>query len=90
MICVALAYIALISVAAIVLTVADKIAARRGGERVPERTLLFIGWVGGAAAMLTIMLAIRHKTKKAKFMILLPTAIVIHVIAVILFIKYFG
>ena len=90
MIYVVLPYLAVISVVAAAVTVADKIAAKRGRSRAPERTLLLIGWAGGAAVMFLTMLLIRHKTRKAKFMLLLPAAIVIHIILLILLFRFFA
>lgn len=72
-------YLAAVSVAAVAMTVSDKIAAKHGAERVPERVLLFTGAIGGAAAMFVTMLLIRHKTKKPKFMISLPVLAVAHI-----------
>jgi len=61
---------------AIILTLHDKRAARRGARRVPERTLLLVCALGGSAAMLATMRVIRHKTKHAKFMVGIPVMIV--------------
>ena len=71
-----------VSVVAIIVTVWDKIAAKAGKRRVPEATLLWVGFFGGAAAMLATMKLIRHKTRKAKFMVGLPLMLVLHVLAV--------
>lgn len=50
--------------------------------RIPEATLLLISALGGSVAMLLTMLSIRHKTKKAKFMVGIPLIIVLQVAAV--------
>ena len=77
-----------ISLVAVVVTVWDKLAAKRRARRIPEATLLWIGFLGGAEAMLGTMKLIRHKTRKPKFMIGLPLMIVLHIAAVAwLFIK---
>ena len=65
-------WLALISLISIIVTVADKSAARRGRRRVPERTLLLLSALGGAVAMYITMHLIRHKTRKAKFMVGIP------------------
>jgi uncharacterized membrane protein YsdA (DUF1294 family) len=70
----------LISAVSIIMTVYDKWAAKRKKRRVPERTLLSLGIVGGAAAMYLTMKMIRHKTKKKKFMVGLPLEILLHVL----------
>lgn len=84
---IAIIYFALISLVAIVVTVADKAAAKKGAWRVPEATLMLIGLFGGALAMLITMKTIRHKTKHMKFMIGLPLEIALHaaIICVVLF-----
>lgn len=70
----------LISAVSIIMTVYDKWAAKRKKRRVPERTLLSLGFIGGAAAMYLTMKCIRHKTKKKKFMVGLPLEILLHVL----------
>ena len=45
-----LVWLAVISVTAAVVTLYDKIAAKKGAWRIPEKTLLMIGVLGGAAA----------------------------------------
>ena len=74
-------YILAISFVAIVVTAWDKHAAKAGIRRIPEATLLWIAFFGGAAAMLVTMKLIRHKTRKAKFMVGIPLIMVLHVLA---------
>lgn len=71
-------YLAAINIAAVVAAYADKRRAIRGRWRIPERTLLLLGFFGGAAGELLAMLLIRHKTKHAKFMLLLPLFCLLH------------
>lgn len=59
-------------------TISDKRRARTRRWRIPEAWLLGIGAVGGAPVMLCCMLAIRHKTRHAKFMLTLPVFTVLH------------
>ena len=68
-------YFAAISLLAVILTVHDKRVARRQKPRVRERTLLLVALFGGAIAMLLAILAVRHKTRHAKFMAGLPMMI---------------
>ncbi len=68
-------WLAAVSGLAVILTLHDKRAARRGARRVPERTLLLVCALGGSAAMLAAMRVIRHKTKHAKYMIGIPVMI---------------
>jgi len=80
-----LAYLVVISVVAIIITVRDKSIAKRNENlerkkrRVPERTLLIIAALGGSLAMYITMHKIRHKTKHAKFMIGIPVIMFLQV-----------
>lgn len=71
-------YLAVMALVSVIVTVADKLSAKRGGWRVPEVTLMTLGLFGGALPMFVTMKTIRHKTKHKKFMIGLPLEIVLH------------
>ena len=47
----------------------DKLQAKRGARRVPERTLLLLALAGGALGGWAGMLIWRHKTRHASFWI---------------------
>lgn len=56
-----------------VLMLYDKWAARRKPRaRVPEAALVWLAMCGGAPAMWVTMYLVRHKTRKAKFVVLFP------------------
>ena len=59
-----IAYLLIISLVAVVVTIVDKLSAIAQKRRVPERTLLTLSLLGGSVAMLVTMLIIRHKTRK--------------------------
>lgn len=85
-----LIYLTLISLVAIIITVADKYAAKKGMWRIPEATLMLIGLLGGATAMFITMRTVRHKTKHKKFMIGLPLMIALHAALICLIVfKFF-
>lgn len=67
----------------VILTIADKLQAKHGGRRVPERTLIILGLIGGALPMYLTMRAIRHKTLHKKFMIGLPAIMILHILLLI-------
>lgn len=70
-----LGYILIISLAAVIVTAADKVKSRRGRWRIPEATLFGVALIGGAAAMYVTMRLIRHKTRHRRFMWGLPLII---------------
>ena len=74
-----LVYLALISFAAIGITLLDKRSAKRGAGRVRERTLLLVAALGGSVAMLFAMRGARHKTQRAKFMLGIPLIIALQI-----------
>ena len=78
-------YIAVLWIISAFLTVYDKTAAKQGWWRTPERTLLWLGFLGGAGIMFPIMKLIRHKTQKKKFMISLPLFMAVHLLLVALY-----
>ena len=81
-------YLVLINVGNFLIFAIDKFLAKRGSnERIPESTLILLSAMGGAFGGLCSMYIFRHKTKHAKFYILLPLFLVLHVIVAILMIS---
>jgi len=69
-------WLALISLAAVCVTLYDKLASKRfPNHRTPEKTLFFIAWIGGSIVMYTTMHLVRHKTQHKSFMIGIPLII---------------
>lgn len=58
-----LAFIAVMSLLAIILYAGDKKKAKSGAWRTPEAVLLGFGFFGGAIGALIAMKSFRHKTK---------------------------
>lgn len=75
-------YAAVISLISVILTSVDKANAVRHKRRVPERTLMLFGFLGGAFAMYVTMKLIRHKTLHKKFMIGLPLEFIFHIVLI--------
>lgn len=76
-----LTYLAVISLVSSIVVIVDKTRSKIAGKRrVPEKTLMKLGALGGASAMLLTMLTIRHKTRHSKFMIGLPILILFHAV----------
>ena len=82
------AWIAVISVISVIVTVKDKISAKKKARRTRESTLLLLGALGGAFAMFVTMLLISHKTLHAKFMIPLPLFAVVHILILVVLISH--
>ncbi len=74
-------YLIFINILAIGATAIDKRYAIQGKrrKRIPESTLLMLALLGGCLSMYITMLTVRHKTKKPKFMIMLPIIIMLEV-----------
>ena len=83
-------YLIIISAAAVIITVYDKLAAKILPRlRIPENVLLLTGLMGGAAAEYITMQIIRHKTRHRKFMAGLPVMIVFHIIIIALLYRFY-
>lgn len=63
----------------------DKRRAKQHAQRTPEATLLWIAFLGGALGSLLGMQLVRHKTRKPKFQLLVPLALLLHATGWILF-----
>lgn len=78
----ALIYFVAISFVTLIITVLDKIFAKKNMRRIPEATLLSLALFGGALSEYITMKAIRHKTLHKKFMIGLPVIILLQAVSV--------
>ena len=66
----------------------DKMKAKKDKQRISEKTLFLLSFLGGALFMYITMRLIRHKTLHKKFMIGLPVIILIHAVLTIVLLKY--
>ena len=78
----ALIYLA-IGIVSVMVTVYDKVAAKKRKRRIPEQVLFFWAGIGGALPMLLTMKIINHKTRHKRFMLGLPAIIIVHTILAI-------
>jgi len=76
-------YYILINVLTFILMGHDKKNAIKKKERIPEMTLFTLSFLGGCIGTLLGMLIFHHKTKKFKFIILIPLSIMIHIMLLI-------
>ena len=81
---IALCWFALISLVTAIVTVSDKIKAKKGCFRIPEKVLFLLAVAGGSVAEYFTMRIIRHKTLHKRFMIGLPLIIILQLIAITL------
>lgn len=75
--------LAAINLVAFVLMGYDKHQARRGGGRIPERTLFLLAFFGGALGILLGMKAFRHKTQHKRFVYGVPALLAWNIGAVL-------
>lgn len=61
----------------------DKLAARKAWHRVPERTLLVFGVVGGWIGAILAQQIFRHKTQKQPFRTYFAVSVIFNVVAVL-------
>ena len=61
----------------------DKWKAKNNAWRIPENTLFGITALGGGIGTIVGMYTFRHKTKKAKFTIGLPTILILEIILIV-------
>lgn len=76
-----------INIAAFVLYGADKFFAKKDMWRISEKALIIVAAIGGAFGAYIGMQTFRHKTKHAKFNILIPVLMAVHLGVLVYFFK---
>lgn len=67
----------------------DKLKAQKGWWRIPEGTLMMLCLLGGGIGTIAGMYTFRHKTKKMKFTIGMPTILIAEIVGIVyVVIKY--
>ena len=73
-------YFIIVNILGFFLILIDKIKACKNKWRIKERTLIFLAILGSGPGEIISMLIFHHKTKKNKFIILIPIIIIIQTI----------
>ena len=68
----ALSALILVNIVGFAVCAADKRAAIRNKRRVRESALFLLALFGGATGVFISMMAFRHKTRKMRFIVLIP------------------
>ena len=77
-----LLYFIIVNAAAFLLMLVDKLKAKRGSWRIPERTLIGSALIGSIGALMG-MYTFRHKTKHLKFTVGIPVILVAQIVLAI-------
>lgn len=84
-----LLYLLIINVVGFLAMGIDKLKAKKDWWRIPEGTLMMLCLLGGGIGTITGMYTFRHKTKKMKFTVGMPTILISEIALVIyLLIKF--
>ena len=83
-----LLYLLMINIIGFGMMWSDKRRAKWGKWRIPEQTLFIVTAIGGGLGTIAGMYIFRHKTKKLKFIIGLPTLVILE-IALVIYLKFF-
>lgn len=74
-------YVLLINLIAFTLMFVDKVKARHGAWRIPEKVLFLSAIAGGSIGVIAGMLTCRHKTRHLSFVIGLPVILLLQLAA---------
>lgn len=74
-----LIYLLIMNAAGFLVMTSDKLFAKSGAWRVPERNLLGLAAMGGSIGVWLAMYTVRHKTKHMKFVIGVPLILAIQI-----------
>lgn len=78
-----ISYLVIINIVSFSMFYADKQKAKKHLWRIPESTLIISALIGGSFGAFAAMKLFRHKTKHAKFYILIPVFMVLHIFIIV-------
>ena len=76
-------YLLVVNIAAFAVYGWDKMCAKRGMWRVPEKILLLLAFLGGSVGAMAAMAIFRHKTLHLKFRYGVPLILILQLIGLI-------
>ena len=82
-----LIYVLVINVMGFLAMGIDKLKAKKDWWRIPEGTLMMLCLLGGGIGTICGMYKFRHKTKKLKFTVGMPTILILE-IAIVLYVVF--
>lgn len=80
-------YILVINIIGFLTMLIDKKKAMNNSWRISEKTIFILTLIGGGIGTIAGMYMFRHKTKKLRFTIGLPTILISEIILIILYLK---
>ena len=84
------AFLALMSLVTFIFYAADKRKAKKSKWRIPEATLLGLGFCGGAVGALLAMKYVRHKTKHWYFWVVNIVGLLLHIVIAVWIVLFFN
>ena len=80
-------YLVIVNILGFAVMYIDKQKAKKGSWRIKESTIFVITFLGGGVGTILGMYVFRHKTKKLKFTIGLPTILLTEITLAVYFLK---
>ncbi len=76
-------YLLVVNISTVAVYGWDKLSAKQGWQRVPEKILLLLALLGGSVGAMAAMTFFRHKTRHLKFIYGVPLIFVLQIAALV-------
>ena len=76
-------YLIVVNISSVAVYGWDKLSAKQGWQRVPEKILLLLALLGGSVGAMAAMTFFRHKTRHLKFIYGVPMIFVLQIAALV-------
>lgn len=77
----------IINIIAFLITSVDKLLAILNKRRISEKTIIIISFIGGSLGTAISMIIFHHKTKKTKFKVFIPLALILNILIIVYLLK---